>query len=500
MDFILAIAPILIVFVLLFVFKQTSLKAGMGAFLLAGGIALFSSPFHLEWGQIAQASVKGALVSFIAAYVLFFGILLFHLMKNIGAINQMASFISRATNNQIFRVIILVIGFSPLVESASGFGIAFMVVAPILVELGFTPFKASLIGLVSLLAVPWGALATGAVIGANLSGVPLENLGAGSAIISTPVFFYLLLISVFIAGGWQAVKENWKHVLIFSLLFALSIYFFSAFVSVELAGVLSSLVTTGLGLFLIRFTKEVNKKDFVQISERAEADSANILKALSPYILLTFFILLTRLIPGIRHLLTSYGVLDLPAFSFSLALLYSPGFWLFITCMITVATFKIQPSVVYQSWKSTVSQWIPFTITTTSYVAMSEVMSASGMINFLSNSAGAAFGSSFIIISGLIAGMGGFLTGSNAGSNAMFIKLQVQTASNLGLNPDYFAFIQNTAASHSTMASPSRVMLGASIFNIQSEEGQLIKKMSAIAAGSLVIVICVVYGWMMLEQ
>ena len=50
-----------------------------------------------------------------------------------------------------------------------------------------------------------------------------------------------------------------------------------------------------------------------------------------------------------------------------------------------------------------------------------------------SQTAGDTFGTFFVFVAPFIGAIGGFLTGSNAGSNAMFIKLQMQTAQNVAL-------------------------------------------------------------------
>jgi L-lactate permease len=55
--------------------------------------------------------------------------------------------------------------------------------------------------------------------------------------------------------------------------------------------------------------------------------------------------------------------------------------------------------------------------------------------------------------------------------------------------PEAFAFSQNTSASHMTMASPSRVLLGVSVCGIQAEESRLLRIISLIAIGGLAIVI-----------
>src|SRR5690606_39208304 len=122
-------------------------------------------------------------------------------------------------------------------------------------------------------------------------------------------------------------------------------------------------------------------------------------------------------------------------------------------------------------------------------VSISEVMAEAGMIEILASTAGMLFGSSFLLIAPLIGGLGGFLTGSNTGSNAMFIKLQLQTAGQVGLSPEIVAFAQNASSSHSTMACPARVMLAASLCNIQAQENALLKRITSVVGGAILLII-----------
>lgn len=482
MSFFIAILPLLCIFIFLFLLKQTSFRSGIPAFILTVFIVLIYPIYQLEPSEIVYSSIKGIFISFIAAYVLFFGILLFHLMNNIGAIKDIASFISQATNDHLLQVMMMVAGLSPLIESTSGFGIAFMMVAPIFIALGFERMKAALLGLVSLLAVPWGALATGTVIGSELGNIPLHILGTGTAFISIPVFVYFMMIALYIAGGLHAIKTKWKELFLFSMTFSASILFFTTFISVELAGVLASLTVSGLGLMIIKFK---NNKSVTSRSNEIYTE-INILKIISPYIILTMFIFVSRMVAPIREFLESHIVISF--YSYSLPLLYSPGFWLLITCLLTIVIFNIQKKTIILSFKSTIKQWIPFMLTTTTFVSISEVMTEAGMTNLLANTTAVIIGTSFIYISPFIGALGGFLTGSNTGSNAMFIKLQIETAEQVGLSPNLIAFSQNASSSHATMASPSRVMLGASLCGIHSQESKLLKHISVIALGAIILI------------
>ena len=88
-------------------------------------------------------------------YILFFSILLFQLIEKSGAIDGIAAAITTATNDKIYQVLILALGLSPLIEAVSRFGLAVIVIAPILIALGFSPIQSSIIALISLCIIPW---------------------------------------------------------------------------------------------------------------------------------------------------------------------------------------------------------------------------------------------------------------------------------------------------------------------------------------------------------
>jgi lactate permease len=479
-----ALLPILMIFLLLFLLKKSALLAGSVSFLTAVAIVCFPAKYGLSIGEILHASLKGMLISGIVAYVLLFGILLFHLMNEAGAIRTIASYVASVTDDPVRQVLLLVSAFSPLVESASGFGIAIIVVAPILIALGFTPFRATLVALSSLSAVAWGSLATGTVIGANLGGISLESIGSGSAILCIATFYYFILVAVWIAAGLEGIRKRWGEIFLAAGTLSFFVWLCNVYVSVELAGVLGALATLGVLLVMIK----IRSKEEHPVARNRSGD---VWKAASPYLFLTSVLLVSRLLPPIESFLTHYAVIELPAYSFSLSLLYSPGFALFVTCLFAMAVYRTRWSALPNVLRTTWNQWYPVTLTTVFFTSMSEVMASSGMITTLSQAAANLFGYSFIFLSPFIGGLGGFLTGSATGSNAMFMKLQVQTGLQLGIPPETLAQSQNTGASHLMMASPSRVILGATVCHIRSEENRLQHNITWIAGGSLIIVMLV---------
>lgn len=493
LEIVLAAMPFIIILVLLFILRQSAVRAGAGAYLTTLLIALIIPRFQIGGQEILQATVKGALTSTVVAYVLLFGIFLYHIMNEIGLIKRIAAFISGSTQDPVRQVILLVVAFSPLVESASGYGLAIIVVAPILVELGFSRFKAVLLSLLGLSAVPWGALATGTYIGANLAGIPFQKLGTDTAVLSIPTFFYFAVTAVYLAGGWKGVREKGAELLVVAGSLALSVWFFSAYVSVELAGVFASLAALGVELTFIYFSGKTRHDEGTGLVSAGNHSKLDVLKTMSPYLVLTGVLLISRLVPSVKAFASSHAVFSLPAYSFSLPVLYSPGFSIFMTCLFTIALFKIQKQVIKRAVQLSLKQWAPVTLSTIAFIVTAEIMAVAGMTATLAQAAAAAFGSAFIVFSPVMGGFGGFLTGSNVASNAMLINLQVEVAKQLGMSPELFASVQTTSSAHMTMASPYRVLLGASVCSIRSEENRLLQKIFPIAAGAVALVLGTVF-------
>ncbi|MGK0555376.1 L-lactate permease [Macrococcus capreoli] len=459
MNLLIALSPLFIIFICLFIFNYSALKTGIITFIFIIMITLSHSPYHISLNEVIDSSISGVLISTIAAYVIFFGILLFHLMNESGKVDAISNEIKRLTENQVLQVIILVIGISPLIESTSGFGTAFLVITPILISLGINSYKAACIGILSLLAVPWGALATGTVIGTELVNMKLRYVGFLTAILTFPTIIYFLGICIYILGGIVLVKKNINIILIYSSAFSITNVLFNYFVSVELAGVFSSLLTLLIGVLNIKIQNRSTHKNYNQL-----------VKLLSPYILLTILVLLTRTVPILEHFFKSNLVISINKYDYQLLLLYSPGFWLILSCIYTILYFKTTKTVIINSIKKTFKQWGVFVLSTTLFISLAEIMDTSGMIITISNAIGTNIGSYFIVVSSIIGSMGGFLTGSNTGANAMFIKLQVHTADQLNISTKLIAGLQNASASNATMSTPSRIMLASELCEIKEKE------------------------------
>lgn len=472
----LSFLPLFSILSLLFFFKKSSIFTGMFTLILTALLA-HSPFFHKSTTALLHPMVKTSFTTFMILYILFFGILLFHLMEKAGAIKKIASFISLSTNDRIYQVLILSLGLSPLIESVSGFGLAIIVIAPILLALGFNGIQAALLSLISLCAIPWGTLALGTIIGAELSNVDLDMLGVGSALMSFPLYIYFAILVCTIAARKREVLKRLPEIIFVSLVLSSSILLCNKYISVELAGLFGSLITIIVVFTLIKIR---NKTPDISSTEKL-----TFIKNISPYLLLTFVLLTSRMIPSFKENLNNTFNIKMENYDFELPLLYSPGFFLILSCIFATILFKLSIPNILDSLKLSVQKCFPVILTTFLFIFIAEIMATSGMIHILSNFAAYSFGAYFIYLSPFIGAVGGFLTGSNTASNTMFIKLQTQTAAEIGSTPLLAACTQNVSSSMITMINPSRVTLSTSVCKVEKHENIIQKKMIFIVAGTL---------------
>ena len=477
---ILALLPLLSILFMIFVLKKSSIFTGMTACIITTVIAI-SPVFNTNIKILPEPITKGFLTTSIIVYILFFGIFLFHLMDKAGAIDGIAFSIKTATYDKIDQVLILALGLSPLIEAVSGFGLAVIVIAPILIALGFSPVQSSVIALISLCIIPWGTLSLGTIIGATLGDIPLHELGMGSALMCIPIYIYFAILVTYIGAGKKALRERFLQVLFIGFLLGFSVWICNRFASVELAGIFGSLTVIAVIFLMIKVKTKKSKS--------TQENPFTFLKNISPYLLLIILLFTSRIVLPIKEFLSNIFNITIEKYNFQVALLYSPGFFLLLVCIFTIFIFGLNRSAIIDSIKLTINKCFPIILTTFLYIVVSEIMSESKMIEILSSTAAHSFGQFFVFIAPLIGATGGFLTGSNTASNTMFIRLQTETAVQIGISPILIACAQNVSSSLMTMVNPSRIALSCSVCEISPLENEIQNKLAFVGMGTLAIII-----------
>ena len=379
-----------------------------------------------------------------------------------------------ATPRRLWPVCFLL---APFGESVTGFGIGYIIALGALARLGVGGVPALMLGLYSQSLVPWGALAIGTTVGATLAGLTPSQLGLASAVLQAPIhLFYLLLYWRFAreAGLPVPAAQKLDDAVWTALLLAL-VWLVNRVSDAEIAGAAATAF-----LLALRFWRgdwqESGRPDAVRL--------AAALRAHAPYVTLTVALCVTRLVPPVRDLLKPLWALkpypDQPAF----ALFYTPAFWLVVIG--TVVVVANRASLARVLGEAARGAWRACAVTL-AFVVMAALYVGTGMAAEVADALRLAAGRGSALGVPLFAAIGGFLTGSGSGANAMLMPMVVALAQATGVESATLAAVQNSVSTNLTMLSPIRVSMGIAILGLAGADGALYRRAWPLALPSIAV-------------
>src|SRR5215203_901857 len=405
----------------------------------------------LVWPGLEATAVPGALLGGLGTsaqvlYVLFGGLLLYNLLSSGGAVEAVSRFLGRLEPDPVALAAGVVVGVAPFFESVTGFGVAVVISAPILLAAGFTPLRSAVLASWGQCAVPWGALGVGTVIGAHLAGIGFGTLSDASALLSLPLFPVYGVAAVSLAGGWTGLRRRGAEAIVLGLVAGSGTLITSLYLVPELSGAIGGLAATAVFLWRRRHRPAIIP-----------------VRSLLPY---AFLLVLLAVANGIAPLRASLEKLG-PIFD-------GPGLSLLAAGAFAALILGLGGDEAGAATRRTVTQWLPTAGAVLTFVLAGEVVAGSGAARLLAGGA-EALGVLFPAASPVLAALGGALTGSNAASNALFMPLQVEAARGLDISEVLTAAVQNVAGSHASMLAPQRLVLAATAAGLLGREGDILR-------------------------
>jgi len=414
----------------------------------------------LEASGLGGALLAGAGTSGQVLYVLFGGLLLYNLLASGGAVEAVSRFLGRLEPEREALALVVVIGAAPFFESVTGFGVAVVISAPILLAAGFSPLKAAVLSTWGQCAVPWGALGIGTVIGADLSGVSFATLSDLSALLSLPLFPIYAVSALALAGGRSGVRKRGAEAVFLGFVAGAATLATSLFLVPELSGAVGGLAATVV---------------FLAARGRRLTSIAFPVRATLPYAFLLALLAVANGLPMARVLFAALG----PVFD-------GPGFALVLSAAFAAVLFGLGKQAIGAAAGRTWWQWLPTAAAVVTFVLAGQVVAASGAAATLA-AGGAAFGGFYGVVAPVVGALGGALTGSNAASNALFMPLQIEAARGLGISEGFVAATQNVSGSHASMVAPQRVVLAATAVGMAGREGEVARAALPPVVASVVV-------------
>jgi len=510
--FILAIIPILVIFVGLVFLRLSGTLMSIIGWIVTGIIAILF--FNTTPEIVAYASLNGILASFGISLMVLFTILQVTMMDLTGAIRAISIYIKAIAAERYEQIMILNVGFGSFLVSIGATPVTML--PPIMLALGFSPLAAVALPCLgydpltsfSLLAVP-------ITLPATVFNLDAGHLGSNIAIFLPVISTTFALSMLWIADGIEGIRKGLFQAVVAGLTLGISCIIFVHILpssAIGLVGVFSGLVTI-LVLFLLRFIK--GKQILAKLDENELKNAGMPLwKAVFPWLLLVTFCIIIS-IPaiqsGLYELIGPLQKITIVADkSVDLKILNQAYFWVFISTLLAAPVLirtKEEADKIVKLWMR--RAWAP-TVAAAALFAVAYIMDWSGQSvinNSLSFVPGMSdlnmnavigltlalvFGASFPLVSPIMGLFGSFVSGSETSSNVMFYGIVKKSTDVLNLDFMQVYAAHAVAGGIASAIAPAKIINAAAVIDSLGIEGEVIKKCAPVA-----VILTIITGLML---
>lgn len=530
---IVAIVPILLLFVLMLGFKMAGHKSALVSLVVTILLALLVAPqLGFTSAGVGWAVVEGVLKAvFPILIIILMAIFSYNVLVESGDIEVIKRQFSSFSDDRGVTVLMLVWGFGGLLEGMAGFGTAVAIPAAILISLGYKPLFSALVALIAN-TVPTGFGAVGVPIitlcnevapGGAATSEAICEISAYAVLQLSPLFFILPLIILMLTDHR---RQAWLKNVVLSLwvggVSVVTQYVVARYLGAETPAIIGSVAAIVAIIIYVKVEKRLRRGEKVEKqvqgaspqdpgngAERVStplphkegqgggsaASSSSILRAWSIYLLILVFVLLSGpLFPGINHFLKTHLVsrIALPIYPegtyFSFGWISNAGLMLFLGTMIGGLIQGLSLKRLMVVLARTVVGLRKTVVTIVSLIALASVMNYSGMIMVIASALAAATGTFYPLFAPLIGAVGTFVTGSDTSANILFAKLQANVASQLNYaDPNWLVAANTTGATGGKMISPQSIAIATAACDMQGKDGDILR--SALPYAVLYIII-----------
>ena len=515
--FILAILPMLLIFIGLVLFRQSGTLMGVVGWVLTVIIAVFF--FQTSASVALAASWEGVLSSFGISLMVLFSILQVTMMDVTGAISSITAYIKTVAAERYEQIMMLNVGFGTFLVSIGATPVTML--PPIMLALGFSPIAAVALPCLgydpltsfSLLAVP-------ITLPASVFGLDVRALGITVAWFLPVISTGIALAMLWVADGIAGVKKGFFTALVAGLTLGLCAILFVHILpaaAIGLVGVFSGLVTVAV-LFLMRKIRgrplDVAGPAAIETAKEDRKGKMPLWKAALPWLVLVIFCIVIS-IPVIKSGLPSIlgNMQKIPVLAdqiVNLNLLSQAYFWVLISTLITAPILirskdevgKITKLWLKRAWSPTLAAMVFFAI---AYVmdwsgksvingALTFAPGASGMnINVVIGLVLALiFGFAFPLFSPMLGLFGSFVSGSETSSNVMFYGILKKSTDVLNLNFLQVYAAHLVAGGIASGIAVAKIINAAAVVDKLGIEGEVVRKVAPVA-----IVLTIITGIML---
>lgn len=527
-----ALLPLVVMFMTLGVLKWKAHWAGIASLVTAMAVAVLA--FDMPVGMTALAATQGAVFGlFPITWIVLTAIWLYQVTVVSGRFEDLRATFALITDDPRILAILIAFCFGGLMEALAGFGAPVAITAVMLMAVGFAPLRAAMVVLLANTApVAFGAIAIPIITAGNLTGIDYHEIGAYVGHQTPVLAVFVPMLLVIVADGFRGLKDTWPVALTMGLAFAVAQWLSASYFSVELTDVVASLAGLAVGVVFLRFWKPRGTEAAVErlVADRAGSDvvddkaaseaqaegsvrtdkltGGRIFMALFPYLLVIVIFSIAKLVPPVTQALAAtdlkiewpglYGNLvnadGSPASTaiYNWQWLSGPGSLLVITAVIVAIVYRVSVREFFGELTATLHKMRWSALTIASVLALAYVMNMSGQTITIGTWI-AGVGSAFAFLSPILGWIGTAVTGSDTSANALFATLQQTTAEQVGLDPTLLVAANTSGGVVGKMISPQNLAIACSAVGMVGAESRIFRKMIWWSLGML-LVLCLLVG------
>ena len=513
--------PVVTLFFVLVALKKRVWISALSGFVVAVLLALvvFGMPAVL----VATAAAHGFIFGMIRiAWIVVASIFLYNIAITTGQFQVMKNSIAGLSSDKRLQLILIAFCFGAFLEGTGGGGAPVAVAGAFLIGLGFNPFQAATLCLIANTApVAWGGVGNPIRTLAGVTGLPEAQFSAMAGRILPPLSLILPFWLVRSMVGWRETWQVWPALLVSGATFAGMQFYWSNYQDPGLVDVVAALFSL---LAMVAFLRFWAPAEIMPVSGQSNATATRhtameVLNGWSPFIIASILIFGTGLPEISRHLnfdalrtpmpFLHNAVLKMPPVApqptpedatVNLNFVAIPGTVLFVSALVAAFLARLPWHTTARLFKDTLVQMTPSMLAISFMVGLAYVTRYSGMDTVMGLSL-TGTGWLFPFFGTLLGWLGVALTGTDAGSNALFGNLQKVTAEQLGLSPILMGAANSTGGVMGKMIDAQSIVVASSATNQQGNEAAIFKAViwHSIVLASLVGLIVMAYAYVFPE-
>ncbi|OGO13503.1 MAG: lactate permease [Chloroflexi bacterium RBG_16_47_49] len=497
LSIILALTPVIIIFILLTIRRTPADIAGLIGWLVTVIIAGFY--FKTALNVILLSSLGGIVASLPIAMVVATSIFQVTIMQETGAIARIVALIKTISpSDTIVQIMLINVGFGTLLTALGAVPVS--ILPPIMLSLGYTSFVA-----IALPAIGYDALTTYALLGvpvvvfSNIVGMPVKDVGMYFARFMPVISTCIALGMLWLVGGCKMVIRGSVPAAVSGLT--------AGFICIglnELGLITITGIAAGIGvilvmlLYLFLLRKPILDRNKMDAVDKSAEKRMTLLAALSPWIILTVLSLLVNapFLPAFELTFNRFSMpLEIiPGSPEKIRLLWQAYFWIVISTLVSLPIMKAssgQIKIGLQKWLKRAPRPV---FSAAIFFAIAYLINHSGknagwqmidvnlnMIALLAKASSSAFGQFYPLVAPFLGLFGGFISGSETSAIAMLTKLHLSTAEEIGAIGLLIAAASGIGGGLASVISPAKLQNAAASIDRIGDESKVIRKTVIIA-------------------